>query len=88
MAGILPLVESAGRFDRSKYHPFLHSYAFLRGLSEFRRGRWERAIAQMRGDVSGVLATLVGLYWLIRYRGMRLTFYAHSIYAYRIYVNR
>jgi MFS family permease len=32
--------------------------------------RWSLGV----GAAAGVLATLVGLYWLIRYRGMRLSY--------------
>jgi serine/threonine-protein kinase len=45
------LADRAASADRSKYPYFL----FLRGLAEYRRGEFSRAIATLRGDASRVL---------------------------------
>ena len=49
------LAERAAAVDRSKYQGAYSFFVFVKGLAEYRQGRFDRAIAAMRGDASGVL---------------------------------
>jgi serine/threonine-protein kinase len=49
------LAERAAGVDRSQYASACPWFLFARGLAEYRQGRFEQAIATMRGDASRVL---------------------------------
>jgi serine/threonine-protein kinase len=49
------LAERAAAADRAKYGPSLAHFQFVQGLADYRQGRFDRAIATMRGDASRVL---------------------------------
>jgi serine/threonine-protein kinase len=49
------LAECAAGVDRSQYASAYPWFLFARGLAEYRQGRFEQAIATMRGDASRVL---------------------------------
>jgi serine/threonine-protein kinase len=50
------LAERAAAVDQSQYASAYPWFLFSRGLAEYRQGRFEQAIATMRGDGSRVLA--------------------------------
>ena len=49
------LAERVGAVKRSDYPGAYPFFLFAKGLAEYRRGRFERAVALMRGDASRVL---------------------------------
>ena len=52
---VVALGERAWTGDRAVYRPFLPFFLFLRGLAEYRQGRFDRAMELMQGDASRVL---------------------------------
>jgi eukaryotic-like serine/threonine-protein kinase len=52
---VVSLADNAASVDRSS-NPGIYPFCtFVRGLADYRSGRYERAIATMRGEASGVL---------------------------------
>jgi hypothetical protein len=51
----LALAERAAAVDRSKYQAVYAHFLFVKGLAEYRQGRFDRAVSAMRGDASTVL---------------------------------
>jgi serine/threonine-protein kinase len=49
------LAERAAAADRARYQRIYPHFLFVQGLAEYRQGRFDRAIATMRGDASRVL---------------------------------
>jgi serine/threonine-protein kinase len=49
------LAERAAAVDREEYPDVYANFLFARGLADYRRGRFERAIATMRGEARRVL---------------------------------
>ena len=55
------LAELATGVDRANHEGSYPYFAFARGLAEYRQGHFERAIATMRGEASGVVGPAPGL---------------------------
>src|SRR5262249_12931968 len=55
------LAEGAVAADRSKHQWAYRFFLFTHGLADYRQGRFDQAIATMRGDASGVLGPAPGL---------------------------
>jgi eukaryotic-like serine/threonine-protein kinase len=49
------LAERVAAADRGKFAAYLGHFQFLQGLADYRHGRFDRAIAAMRGGASNVL---------------------------------